>query len=144
MFTVSEENTFKCLAGSSDIFGNGRTSSLVFGNIWQSSGIYGSLRTSEINCCKITENSLILNKIILAFLEPFLLLSGKNLLFQRIFTASVKCLKFNSFMLQSQKKWSVSVIEAPPLYLLNPFAPEPPVTARADPGPFYPLWRHQF
>ena len=21
----------------------------------------------------------------------------------------------------------------------NPFAPEPPVTARADPGPFYPL-----
>ena len=27
---------------------------------------------------------------------------------------------------------------------INPFAPEPPVTARADPGPFYPLWRHQF
>ena len=26
--------------------------------------------------------------------------------------------------------------------LINPFAPEPPVTARADPGPFYPLWRH--
>ena len=26
----------------------------------------------------------------------------------------------------------------------NPFAPEPPLTARADPGPFYPLWRHQF
>ena len=25
------------------------------------------------------------------------------------------------------------------LKLLNPFAPEPPVTARADPGPFYPL-----
>ena len=24
-------------------------------------------------------------------------------------------------------------------YLINPFAPEPPVTARADPGPFYPL-----
>ena len=23
--------------------------------------------------------------------------------------------------------------------VLNPFAPEPPVTARADPGPFYPL-----
>ena len=22
---------------------------------------------------------------------------------------------------------------------VNPFAPEPPVTARADPGPFYPL-----
>ena len=29
-------------------------------------------------------------------------------------------------------------------FALNPFAPEPPVTARADPGPFYPLWRHQF
>ena len=27
---------------------------------------------------------------------------------------------------------------------INPFAPEPPVTAHADPGPFYPLWRHQF
>ena len=27
---------------------------------------------------------------------------------------------------------------------INPFAPEPPVTARADSGPFYPLWRHQF
>ena len=26
----------------------------------------------------------------------------------------------------------------------NPFAPEPPVTARADPRHFYPLWRHQF
>ena len=22
---------------------------------------------------------------------------------------------------------------------VNPFAPEPPITARADPGPFYPL-----
>ena len=85
MFTVSEKNTVKCLAGSSDIFGNGRTSSLVFENIRQSSGIFGSLCTSEINCCKITEDSLILNRIILAFLEPFLLLSGKNLLFQRNF-----------------------------------------------------------
>ena len=27
---------------------------------------------------------------------------------------------------------------------LNPFAPEPPVTAHADPRPFYPLWRYQF
>ena len=27
---------------------------------------------------------------------------------------------------------------------INPFAPEPPLTACADPGPFYPLWRHQF
>ena len=28
--------------------------------------------------------------------------------------------------------------------LLTPFAPEPPVTARADPDPFYPLWRLSF
>ena len=32
--------------------------------------------------------------------------------------------------------WSSSVI--------NPFAPELPVTARADAGPFYPLRRQQF
>ena len=32
MCTVSEENTVKCLKGSSDIFGNGRTCLLVFGN----------------------------------------------------------------------------------------------------------------
>ena len=25
------------------------------------------------------------------------------------------------------------------LYYSNPFAPEPPVTSRVDPGPFYPL-----
>ena len=85
MFTVSEENTVQCLAGSSDIFGNGRTSWLVFGNVRQSSGTFGSLRKSEINCCKITKNSLILNRIILAFLDPFLFLCGKKLPFQRIF-----------------------------------------------------------
>ena len=53
MFAVSEENTVKCLEGSSDIFGNGRTSTLVFGNLRQSSGIVGSFRkSSEIiwNC----------------------------------------------------------------------------------------------
>ena len=53
MFAVSEENTVKCLEGSSDIFGNGRTSTLVFGNLRQSSEIVGSFRkSSEIiwNC----------------------------------------------------------------------------------------------
>ena len=53
MFAVSEGNTVKCLEGSSDIFGNGRTSTLVFGNLRQSSGIVGSFRkSSEIiwNC----------------------------------------------------------------------------------------------
>ena len=62
MFTVSEENTIKCLEGSSEIFGNGRTSLLVFRNLRQSLGIFGSLRkSSEIirNCGKMTKNSLI-------------------------------------------------------------------------------------
>ena len=44
MFAVSEENTVKCLEGSSDIFANGRTSTLVFGNLRQSSGMVGSFR----------------------------------------------------------------------------------------------------
>ena len=62
MFTVSEENTVLCLEGSSDIFGNGQTTSLVLENLRQSSGIIGSLRKSyEIigNCRKMVENSLI-------------------------------------------------------------------------------------
>ena len=62
MFTVSEENTVKCLEGSSNILGNGRTSSLVFRNLRQSSGIVGSLRkSSEVirNCGKMAKNSLI-------------------------------------------------------------------------------------
>ena len=37
--------------------------------------------------------------------------------------------------------WIKKLISSPAL--LNPFAPEPPVTARGDPCPFYPLWRHQ-
>ena len=44
MFTVSEENTVKCLEGSSDIFGSGRTSSLVFGNLRQSPVAFGNLK----------------------------------------------------------------------------------------------------
>ena len=36
IFTVSDENTVKCLEGPLDIFGNGRTSSLVFGNLLKS------------------------------------------------------------------------------------------------------------
>ena len=62
MFSVSEENTVKCLEGSSDIFGNDRTSSQVFGNLQQSLGIVGSLRkSSEItrDCRKMAETSLI-------------------------------------------------------------------------------------
>ena len=59
IFTVSE---VECLEGSSDIFGNGRTSSLVLRNLRRYSGIVGSLRkSSEIirNCRKMVENSLI-------------------------------------------------------------------------------------
>ena len=62
MFSVSEENTVLCLEGSSGIFGNGQTTSLVLENLRQSSGIPGSLQKSfEIigNCRKIVENSLI-------------------------------------------------------------------------------------
>ena len=46
MFAVSEESTVKSLKGFSDIFGNGRTSSLVFGNLRKSSVMVGSLRKS--------------------------------------------------------------------------------------------------
>ena len=62
MFTGYKEITVKCLEVSWDIFGDGRTSSLVFGNLRQSSKIVGSLRKfSEIlrNCRKMAENSLI-------------------------------------------------------------------------------------
>ena len=62
MFTVCEENTVKCLEGSSDILVNDRTSSLVFGNLRQSSGIgSGPKKSSEIigKCRKMAENSLI-------------------------------------------------------------------------------------
>ena len=59
MFAVSEESTVKCLEGSADVFGNGRTSSLVFETLRQSSGIFGSLQNSEINFRKMAENSLI-------------------------------------------------------------------------------------
>ena len=59
MFTVSEGNTVTCLEGSSN---NGRTPSLLSGNLRQPSGIVGSLRKSpEIirHCRKMAENSLI-------------------------------------------------------------------------------------
>ena len=59
MFAVSEESTFKCLEGSSHIFGNGRASSLIFENFRQSSGIFDTPRKSERNCRKMAENSFI-------------------------------------------------------------------------------------
>ena len=62
LFTVFDENTVECLDGSSDIFGNGRASSLVFGHLGQSSGIFSSLgKSSEIirNCHKMAKNVLI-------------------------------------------------------------------------------------
>ena len=109
MFTVSGENTVKCLKGSSDIFGNGRTSSLVFGNLRQSSGIFGSLRkTSEIvrnclwNCQKSLDlytkqnNSGLFGAVFVSFQKKFTV--SKNFLL-----LVLKCLKFNCFMLQRQK-----------------------------------------
>lgn len=60
IFTVSEENTVKCLEGSSDTVGNGRISSLVFGNLKKGQKLLD-----------------VLNKIILALLEQLLHLSGK-------------------------------------------------------------------
>ena len=72
-FTVSEENTVKCLEGSSDTVGNGRISSLVFGNLK--------------NGPKPLD---VLNKIILAFLGQILHLSGKIYCFKECFTVSVK------------------------------------------------------
>ena len=59
MFPVSEAGTVKCLEGSSDILRNGRSSSLAFEKLRQSSEIFGNLRKSEINCRKMAENSLI-------------------------------------------------------------------------------------
>ena len=45
---------------------------------------------------------------------------------------------------KKKRKVKVETAILMPLFILNPFAPEPPVTARADPRSFYPLWRHQF
>ena len=52
MFTVSNENTVKCLEGSSDIFGNGRTPSLVFGNLRESSVAFANLLSEMIGNCR--------------------------------------------------------------------------------------------
>ena len=54
-----------------EIFGSLRESSVAFGNLAKKSGIVVKKRLD------------ILNKILLAFFAPFLLLSGKKLLFQR-------------------------------------------------------------
>ena len=42
-------------------------------------------------------------------------------------------------LLQGKEVRSVYFVFVHTKSLLNPFAPEPPVTARADAGPFYPL-----
>ena len=60
-----------------------------------------------------------LNRIILAFLELFcFFLEKKNYSFKEFFTASVKCLKFNCFMLQSQKNEVLVLFRHPHLDLL--------------------------
>ena len=98
----------------SDIFGKGRTSSLVFSNLRQSSRIFGSLqKSSVINCRKNDGQKLldILNKIILAFLEPFCFFLEKIYCFKEFFTVSVKMPKFH---VTKPKNEVLSVIEVPP------------------------------
>ena len=70
---------------------------------------------------------------------------------------SITYLRDRDKWLVEQNKWSIHVWEQRDQVTVlhnrrfsftkcdfNPFAPEPPVTARADPRPFYPLWRHKF
>jgi len=93
MFAVSEEPSVKCLESFSDILGNGRTASLVFRNLWQSSRIFGSRqKSSEKNCRKNDGRKLldVLNKIILAFLEPFCFFLEIIYCFKEFFSVSVK------------------------------------------------------
>ena len=88
MFTVSEENTGKCLKGSSDIFA-------MVGPLCQSSEIFDSLRESSLAFFRNNLQSgrkflYFLNKIILAFLEPFCFFLEKIYSLKEFFTVSVK------------------------------------------------------
>ena len=72
MFTISKENTVKYLEGSSDIFGNGQTTSFVseiFDSLREPSEIFWNNAELSWNGQKLLD---ILNKIILAFLELLL------------------------------------------------------------------------
>ena len=60
MFAVSVESTVKCLKGSSGIFGNGQTSSLVSGNLRQSLRIFAEppeIFCNNPNYLKMAKNS---------------------------------------------------------------------------------------
>ena len=71
---------------------------VVFGHLGQPSDTFGSLRT---NSRKLLE---ILDKIVLVFLEPFCFsLKKKTTVTVNFLLLVLKCLKFNFFMLQSQK-----------------------------------------
>ena len=102
MFTVSEENTVKCLKGSSDIFGNGRTSSLVFGNLRQSSGIVASLLPKKsVKWAKIASytkpnNIGVFGDVFVSFWKKFAV--SKNFLL-----LVLKCLKFNCSCYKAKK-----------------------------------------
>ena len=78
-------------------FLGGTQSSLVFGNLRQSLRIFGSLwKSSAIIQIVLTWPKIqldILKKLILAFLEPFLLLSGKkNAVSKNLLLLVLKCL----------------------------------------------------
>ena len=114
MFAVSEEPSVKCLESLLDILGNGRTASLVFRNLWQSLRIFGSLqKSSEINCRKNDGRKLldILNKIILAFLEPFCFFLEKMYFFIEFFTVSVKMPKTDlTVSCYKGRKWNTCLV----------------------------------
>ena len=48
------------------------------------------------------------------------------------------------FIISSLSLWLLSLFASHHAYSINPFAPEPLVTASADPRPLYCLWRHRF
>ena len=104
-----------------------RTSSLVFGNLRQSSGIVGSLWKSsdEIirNCLKMAETPCYTkqNNIGLfgAVFAPF---RKKLTVSQNFLLLVLKCVKFNCFMFTAKKRKCLIVIEELPFRHSNPLS----------------------
>ena len=92
-----------------------RKSSAVFGNRRWPSEIFWNNPDLSQNGRKLVD-IYILNKTILAFLEPFFASSSwkKFNVSKNFLPLVLKCLKFNCFMLQSQNSEVFSVIEVPP------------------------------
>ena len=92
-----------------------RRFSAVFGNRRWPSEIFWNNPDLSQNGRKLVD-IYILNKTILAFLEPFFASSSwkKFNVSKNFLPLVLKCLKFNCFMLQSQNSEVFSVIEVPP------------------------------